>query len=84
MCPVLYLTGLPCPFCGMTRATFALARGDLDAALAAHPLSPLVLAGVIALVALIATGRTQVVTRGVRPWLLVGAVAALWIAKLST
>lgn len=32
-CPLLALTGLNCPFCGGTRATFALLRGDVGAAL---------------------------------------------------
>lgn len=37
-CPVALLTRHPCPGCGMTRATMALLRGDLHAALHFHPL----------------------------------------------
>lgn len=37
-------TGLACPACGMTRAAAALARGDLAASLAWHPLFLLVAA----------------------------------------
>jgi hypothetical protein len=33
---------VPCPGCGMTRATLALLRGDLALALALHPLSPVI------------------------------------------
>ena len=33
---------MPCPGCGLTRATLALLRGDLRAAVGLHPLSPLV------------------------------------------
>ena len=40
-CPSRLLLGIPCPGCGMTRATWALMRLDLHAALAHHPLSPL-------------------------------------------
>jgi hypothetical protein len=37
-CTFHTLTGLPCPTCGMTRATQALLRGDFVAALAWNPL----------------------------------------------
>jgi Protein of unknown function (DUF2752) len=33
---------LPCPFCGLTRATARLVQGDWRGALAYHPLVPLV------------------------------------------
>lgn len=36
-CPLRWLTGVPCPFCGLTAASVALVRADLDAALAANP-----------------------------------------------
>lgn len=32
-CPLKAMTGLDCPLCGATRATFALLRGDLGTAL---------------------------------------------------
>lgn len=32
VCPFNAVTGLDCPFCGGTRAVFAVARGDLAAA----------------------------------------------------
>lgn len=37
-CVVRFVTGVPCPGCGMTRAWLALLRGDLAAALAYHPM----------------------------------------------
>lgn len=37
-CPIAILTGTACPGCGLTRATSALVRGDLTAALSHHPL----------------------------------------------
>ena len=37
-CPLASVLGVPCPGCGLTRATLALAHGDLKHALALHPL----------------------------------------------
>jgi len=37
-CPTAYVFGIPCPGCGLTRATLALLRGDFHAALHFHPL----------------------------------------------
>lgn len=37
-CPILFLTGIPCMGCGMTRACLALLRLDFAAALSFHPL----------------------------------------------
>ena len=41
-CPWRALTGIPCPFCGMTTATVALTHGRWPAAAAASPLVYLV------------------------------------------
>ena len=41
VCGFLWLTGRPCPFCGMIRALACLLKGDLARALSFHPLSPL-------------------------------------------
>ena len=37
-CPVRAALGIPCPGCGMTRATHLLAHGDVRGALRMHPL----------------------------------------------
>lgn len=37
-CPTALFFGIPCPGCGLTRATLALMRGDFAAALGFHPL----------------------------------------------
>jgi hypothetical protein len=42
LCLMAVVLHLPCPGCGMTRATMALLRGDFAHAIALHPLSPLV------------------------------------------
>ena len=43
LCVLRLFTGLPCPGCGLTRASAALLRGDLSASLHYHPLLGLVL-----------------------------------------
>lgn len=37
MCPTVVLTGFPCPGCGMTRAVFAVLRGNFALAWQLHP-----------------------------------------------
>lgn len=49
LCPFALITRHPCPGCGLTRATLALAQGHVHEALHFHPLvmvvSPLVIVG---------------------------------------
>jgi hypothetical protein len=47
LCGFLWLTGRPCPFCGLTRALGCLLKGDLALALEFHPLSPLALTALL-------------------------------------
>lgn len=42
-CPFLFLWGIPCPGCGMTRAFLALLHLDFAAAFYYHPLFPVVI-----------------------------------------
>jgi Protein of unknown function (DUF2752) len=55
-CPLRTLTGVPCPFCGMTTAATSLAAGRLHDALAANPFA-LVLAGGTLVMALLMVAR---------------------------
>lgn len=48
LCLVRRVLGIPCPGCGMTRALSHLARGEWRAALALHPLAPLIAAELLA------------------------------------
>lgn len=50
LCGFLWLTGRPCPFCGLTRAMFALAKGQWAGALRFNALSPLAFAMLLSLV----------------------------------
>ncbi|WP_437767069.1 DUF2752 domain-containing protein [Sorangium sp. So ce281] len=51
LCPFAIVTRHPCPGCGLTRATLALAQGHLADALRLHPLSPVMAPLVIAALA---------------------------------
>jgi hypothetical protein len=93
-CPFAALLSVPCPGCGLTRAAWLLVRGDWYGALALHPLSPLLVPGVGALVVLqvsryvtgAAPERSLAGQRMTR-WgealavLLLGAVLGVWIAR---
>jgi len=48
-CGYHWLTGRPCPFCGLTRAVFALAKGHWGKAIRLNALSPLGFAMLVAL-----------------------------------
>lgn len=49
VCGWKWLTGRPCPFCGLTRALCALAKGRWSAAIEFNMFSPLVFAALVAL-----------------------------------
>ena len=82
-CPFRDVTGVNCPFCGMTRATLALGHGDVRGALGFHPLAPLVLAGFVALLAVIVAGRAEALLRGRRPYVILAAIFAIWGLRLA-
>jgi hypothetical protein len=84
-CPILRLTGHPCPACGLTRAVVAALHGDLAASWQAHPFGPLVVAVLGALAAdqvyWLGTGRLLITMR--RPlhrYPLAWVAAAAWLA----
>ncbi len=45
-CPLLQTLGIPCPGCGLTRATFLLLRGDVQGSLTYHAFAPVFLLGI--------------------------------------
>jgi hypothetical protein len=73
--------GIDCPFCGMTRATLALGGGDLHTALGFHPLAPLVLALNFGLMIPIVLGRSDMLLKGRRVFVVLAIIAAIWILR---
>lgn len=47
-CPLRTLTGVPCPFCGMTTSVVATLHADPLAAAAANPFGLLLVVGIVA------------------------------------
>lgn len=79
-CPLLQLTGLPCPTCGGTRALAALVSGDLGAAFAWNPA---VAAGGLAAALWLPLGALLLALPAARPALPVRLPAAVrWGAPL--
>src|SRR5690348_17177077 len=71
-----WVTGIDCPFCGMTHATVALGAGDWSGAHAAHPIAIVVLA----LAAL--AGGLLLAGRALKPRVVLLAVIAIWVVRL--
>lgn len=42
LCPMAVITGIPCPGCGMTRATLAAVHGDFATSFRFHPLGMII------------------------------------------
>jgi uncharacterized protein DUF2752 len=87
LCPFRLVTGLPCPFCGLTRSLFALGRGRVGDSLHLSPLgfaapfAALLLGGLL----LAAAVRRRPLSWPPRAgWAGGGLVAASWMLQLST
>jgi hypothetical protein len=90
-CPLRALTGVPCPFCGMTTATVAITHGHWAAADAANPLAFLVAALAIG-TAPVLIARTAGQVSAPEPWsaatrrhiglVVAGLVALSWLFQL--
>ena len=78
-CPLRSMTGIPCPFCGMSRAVSSAVHGHVGASLAFNP------GGIfIVLFAAMLLVRPQL-ARTIRPpvWLLAILLVALWIWNIG-
>src|SRR5512132_874013 len=78
LCPFAILTHHPCPGCGLTRGTLALAHGHLGDALRFHPLVPVV----TPLVALALGWNALSYVRHGR-WMAVEGLQGLWLTRAT-
>jgi hypothetical protein len=76
-CPLRTVTGIPCPFCGMTRGVTALVHGHVSAAFAYNPGAFLVVAMAIVLLIAWRWQRVRIPT-----WAVFVFFAALWAFQL--
>ncbi len=88
VCPTRILFRIPCPGCGLTRATLALARGETTASLHLHPLAvPAVLVLGLVLIHQTLAVAARDASRPLPRWLLRSSqgmlvlLFALWIAR---
>ena len=91
-CPIRAVTGLPCPGCGLTRATIELLRGNLTGSLQTHAFAPIFIAGgVLMIVSLVLPERLRQglfsalnqweVRTGLTSWVLFGLVI-YWAVRI--
>lgn len=88
ICPTAVVFRVPCPGCGLTRATLALASGDVAAASALNPLALLVCplfvgATVYGVVRYVRRGEVRADDWGAG-WMLalsMAALTAVWVAR---
>jgi|SRR6187431_2176355 len=85
-CPLASVLGVPCPGCGLTRATLALSHGDLKRALDLHPLvlvlAPLFIGAVTSAAVGYVRGPRPRDARPARQWLTSRAMTALATALM--
>ena len=78
VCPLRTITGIPCPFCGMTRAVVAATHGHIVTSLRYNPAGILLVALAIALVV---GGRAE--RAHIPRWVLPVGFALLWAWNLT-
>ena len=82
-CPIKYLTGVPCPGCGLSRALAALLRLDFRTALRFHPmvfvLPPVVLYALFGKKPLLGSKNLERVLL----WSVIVLDIAIWLIRLA-
>ena len=93
VCPWKAATGIPCPGCGLTRATIRLARGEFGEAMHLHPFAPVAMTGIVLILAAavgpaplrsrLVQGVARLDPGGLTSKLLLLALLAFWLVKLA-
>ena len=92
-CPVWHLLGVPCPTCGVSRASAALLPGNLGRAMQLHAFAPVLLLALVlvacasilpARIAAALSRRVEAIERSTGVSLLIViALLMYWIARLA-
>ncbi|MBI5352840.1 MAG: DUF2752 domain-containing protein [Chloroflexi bacterium] len=61
-CPILAATGVPCPGCGLTRATMQLIHGDFSSSFRTHAFAPIFLFAMLVMIVTLVLPEPQRVT----------------------
>src|ERR1043165_1383188 len=90
--PIFHPLGIPCPGCGMTRATLFLVRGEWKAALTLHAFAPILLMAfaVISFCAIAPRAQSEGVAARVEKlethsgitFFLLGGLILYWLARM--
>ena len=91
-CPVKSALGIPCPGCGLTRASVALLRGEFAAAFRLHAFAPVLLLGLaaFAVAGLLPAARREAFAGAVGrferrtkvSYIVLGAMLLYWLVRL--
>ncbi|CAB4614017.1 unannotated protein [freshwater metagenome] len=83
-CPMLTVTGVPCPMCGMTRSVRSFSVGDIDASIRYQPFGIIAAIVGIGVLALWATPTTRrIVSVRIPVVIAVSCVAGSWIWNIG-
>jgi hypothetical protein len=91
-CPMLHVTGIPCPGCGLTRSTVLLLHGQPAQAISMHAFGPVVVVGLLMiLLSLILPGSArrrfidaleQIERRSAISMILLTGLVVYWLLRL--